>query len=1227
MDEPRASAADPDVEAVLGSRYELLRPLGEGSDRSRSWLGVGGYDIDYLVKLWPYDGDDPDDVQRALWDAELRTLYRLGSSPGADESLLILRDAGIDRESHCFVMVLHAPGFTSLADGLGTRSRYPWLSNESPRARRDLWHALGELARGLRLLHEQEVIHRDVAAENVYFDEHEGLSSLRLGGFEWSVRLGVPITSDPPSTWSSPPELLAGEHYGYRLESDWFGFGMLAARCLLDLENYRNNPPVERYARTLAAVPKATRALSERERDLIVRLIARDPRDRLTREEEIRQRITEIVAGLDAGFPIDDETRPFVLIVNPYSQGLANDLSASGFRPDVNDPTKEFNPHDPEHVALLTRFLQADLITPQLHAVGDPPSYFLVGERVTVRIRAHEFTERATRTRVATWNAAFCIGVAELRARDGMSASFDLPPGRLAVHTTKTLGRDAVLQGAQDWAPVLPAIDRAARLRAGLARFHHLVRCLNQIELLMRDAELFAFKVVDRPEGRVGFESVVIEEIDRERQPVDFIRMAGGLAEFLQQELESAKPGCNQVILSELDQDSLSLEWVPEPHQWKVMEVDVSGRVALQRAISAELSGPAPDFGILRTYGMFGQVSLVRRRKRAIDRLESHSYLLRSLSAPGQVYMDTGASRPAVDLRPDIVDEPKRRAIEHILRVRPIFALQGPPGTGKTTLVAWLIREILADDPVGQILVTAQAHGAVDVLREMVRREAFAGVPEHDQPLAVRLGGTRQPVDDDMTTLIPAMDEASVEGVSLRVLELARDALPPQGERTALQAEWWAAADEMAQALRTASTEAGVPDFCELVKRGAHITYCTTSAGELEELAEMTQSFDWSILEEAGKAHSFDLALPLQAGHRWLLIGDHHQLPPYRFDHYQRAIENLEATVAALRGLPSGGAGLVDYEWIRTWEYSDDEAKSEFTQYLRAWLNTFARIFDQCDSVIPADGTEATDGVSTAPAAGMLTGQHRMHPTIGELISEAYYRGKLDNETVDREGRPLPRVCHPFVAPAGIANKAIVWLDLPWAALGGEEEQGPSTGRPRYTNPAEVDAIGQFLAQLGREGDEPLDLAILSPYNRQVGLINQRLRFKPSAGLRLKQIRRRRGGEDTARLGHTVDSFQGNQAEVIAVSLVRNNTLPPGDGLGFLREAPRVNVLLSRAERLLVLVGSFEFFQEQVRLVSLDNTFDPLWHWKKVVSMLELWFEEGSALRLSAANLSASTGP
>ena len=216
---------------------------------------------------------------------------------------------------------------------------------------------------------------------------------------------------------------------------------------------------------------------------------------------------------------------------------------------------------------------------------------------------------------------------------------------------------------------------------------------------------------------------------------------------------------------------------------------------------------------------------------------------------------------------------------------------------------------------------------------------------------------------------------------------------------------------------------------------------------------------------------------------------------------------------------------------------------------------------------------------------------------------------------VDRDGNAL--------------GKAIVWLDLPWAAREVEfAEVGPANGKPRYTNPKEVEALGDFLRELRQESDcsapsPSLSLAVLSPYNQQVALISRTLKEASSTwpGLVLKQaLRSRTRGSDAGapvRVAHTVDSFQGNQADVIAVSLVRNNSFPVGEGLGFLDEAPRINVLLSRAERLLVLVGSWEFFEHQLGAVPLDDPQLPLWHWKKVLATLNEWFASGRALRLS----------
>src|SRR5262249_32825424 len=64
------------------------------------------------------------------------------------------------------------------------------------------------------------------------------------------------------------------------------------------------------------------------------------------------------------------------------------------------------------------------------------------------------------------------------------------------------------------------------------------------------------------------------------------------------------------------------------------------------------------------------------------------------------------------------------------------------------------------------------------------------------------------------------------------------------------------------------------------------------------------------------------------------------------------------------------------------------------------------------------------------------------------------------------------------------------------------------------------------------------------------------------------------------------DSFQGSEADVVAVSLVRNSARVGMGALGVLRERRRMNVMLSRAKQKLVLVGSLAFLAEAVRGVN-----------------------------------------
>ena len=170
--------------------------------------------------------------------------------------------------------------------------------------------------------------------------------------------------------------------------------------------------------------------------------------------------------------------------------------------------------------------------------------------------------------------------------------------------------------------------------------------------------------------------------------------------------------------------------------------------------------------------------------------------------------------------------------------------------------------------------------------------------------------------------------------------------------------------------------------------------------------------------------------------------------------------------MASLEELPERAGGLLDTEWIQSWRDREREAQEEFKEYARRWLNSFERIFEYC-SVATGSEKHTIDHEDGA-AAGKLSRQHRMHPAIGDLISAVYYSGDVVNRTLDEDGVPLSRVCHPFRFPDKIYQKAIVWLDLPWAKGHSEyAEIGPSTGHPRYTNPKEAKVLSAFSRNYG----------------------------------------------------------------------------------------------------------------------------------------------------------------
>ena len=506
-----------------------------------------------------------------------------------------------------------------------------------------------------------------------------------------------------------------------------------------------------------------------------------------------------------------------------------------------------------------------------------------------------------------------------------------------------------------------------------------------------------------------------------------------------------------------------------------------------------------------------------------------------------------------------------------------------------------------------QVLISAQAHAAVDVLRDKVSRDIFPEGVEGTRPIQIRLS---TPFDKREETL----DQDHVEIVTDRILAQCEMSLGEIRSLSDIQRSWLEAVVKMRKALRIRAKEDGAPDMCELVKRSANILFCTTTARDLAQLATTAQQFDWSIIEEAGKAHGFDLVLPLQTGHRWLMIGDHAQLPPYRYSDFTRALTDLDKVVEDIRKLPRRG-GLVDVEFLNRWQSMDDEDRREHREYFGQWLATFERLHEVCSGVL-ADGKAESDDQHVRPLTAMLSRQHRMHPTIAELVSKAYYRGSIISETTDAAGSPMSRVVHPFTMPLSIEHAQIVWLNVPWHRDRAKEDrfQGYEVADD------EAHAIRLFLSPLSsRRGleQEPLSLALLSPYRKQTQLLGHAVDRSLLATFPWFAH-----GMSSRSVIHTVDSFQGNQADIVVVSLVRNNSLPIGRGFGFLDESQRMNVLFSRAERLLVLVGSWEFFVHQLSKTDPDPNHY-LGHWQIAFQYLEECFDNGTAIKISNSSLQA----
>jgi len=542
---------------------------------------------------------------------------------------------------------------------------------------------------------------------------------------------------------------------------------------------------------------------------------------------------------------------------------------------------------------------------------------------------------------------------------------------------------------------------------------------------------------------------------------------------------------------------------------------------------------PPPALGWLRPLSDVPTEIQLQRQVQAVAALFEHPELMQALYDPKSF---RGPKRQWAHAGEKLLGR-AGEIIQDMLACFPFYALQGPPGTGKTTLVAHAVAAYLRAKPSARILISAQSHYALDELASRILE--VSQTDGRQEMVAVRLAG--QHSLDQVREPIQAYLDAN------QAQQLVHYLRNHQSKRLGE----WRAADSKTRAWLpiveewVAVAEQNQWELQDRIWRGANVVFatCGTCEDKILGIEGEFDIFDWVIVEEAAKAWPAELVMPLVFGHRWTLIGDHQQLPPFGDLEVKKLYEAcLNSTRPSLRQ-------LVD----------DSEP-------FRAMLELFRHLFDpDAFRVSPNDpGNEAGTSDQSRQVYGVkkwpverLDMQFRMNEAIALLISRAFYP---DVDLKTAAGLRSTSPMHGLSRPECIKERALVWLDTGCVA-NCRHESG------QWSNDGEVEVVSRFVRALH---PPPLAdassrrLAVLSPYNQQ----NQLLRSRLPAG--------------ASQIVHTTDSFQGREADIIIVSLVRTNDMSAEDPfrrIGHLASPQRTNVLLSRAKHLLVIVGDFDHFR------------------------------------------------
>ncbi|KHN96270.1 DNA-binding protein SMUBP-2 [Metarhizium album ARSEF 1941] len=497
-----------------------------------------------------------------------------------------------------------------------------------------------------------------------------------------------------------------------------------------------------------------------------------------------------------------------------------------------------------------------------------------------------------------------------------------------------------------------------------------------------------------------------------------------------------------------------------------------------------------------------------RRMYRTMEKLQSmveaeYSSFIRvlfGLSSPSPLPQDllTASRAGGVEWIDPTLNDSQKDAIRFALASREIALIHGPPGTGKTHTLIELILQMVKRKQ--RILVCGPSNVSVDNIVERLS--------PHRVPI-VRLGHPARLLPSVLRHSLDVLTNTSEAGAIVRDVRAEMDSKQASIKKTKSGKERREIYSDLKE-LRKEYRERERKCVGNLIGGSKVVLATLHGAGGFQ---LRNEEFDVVIIDEASQALEAQCWVPLLSARKAVCAGDHLQLPP------------------TIKSLGSKATPKV---------------KGEEVPVIKG-MTLERTLFDRL---------LALHGPSIKR---MLTTQYRMHQEIMRFPSEELYESKLVAADAVK-ARLLKDLEYP-VDDNEDTRAPLIFIDTQGGDFPekNEEDDGdnPRKGKGSLhgeskSNEMEAALVMQHAGQLVDAGVRPEDIAVVTPYNAQLGVLAPLKEKFPGIEL------------------GSVDGFQGREKEAVIVSLVRSNS----DGeVGFLGEKRRLNVAMTRPRRSLTIVG------------------------------------------------------